>query len=263
MTDERIIAYLLDELPEEEAEQFDQDCFGQAERLEQIDVVEGELIDDYLRNELSPEQRAHFEQNYLTPARLERVLLAAALLRHVDAPQEEAAAARVTELTDRPSKIFTFWNSRVWGLRAAAALGLIVVIAGAWWLFRPRTPTRQIVATLTLNISADRSRGTGDGLASVSLTPDVDALSIHLRTPEQVPTGGPLSRVELVNEDQVVTPLTIEARAADTVTVLIPAARLTPGLYSLRIFTTNAEGAEQRVSGSYFFVVEEPPERRR
>lgn len=258
MTDERIIAYLLDELPEEEAEQFDRDCFGRADRLEQINVVEGDLIDAYLRDELSPEQRQHFEQNYLTPARLERMLMAAALLRHVDAPPEGAVAAVTGQTNEsrRARRSIPFWNSWPWGLRAAAALGLIVLIAGAWWLLQLRGPTRRAVATLTLIISTDGNRGAGDRPPSVRLPPDVDALNLYLRVPEQATTSGPPSRVELVKEDGETSPLQIEARDAGTVTVAIPAARLKRGLYSLRVFTTNAEGAEQRVSGSYFFIVE-------
>jgi hypothetical protein len=257
MTDERIIAYLLDELPEEEAEQFDEDCFGQADRLEQINVVEGDLIDAYLRNALSSEQHEHFEQNYLTPARLERVLMAAALLRHVDAPQEEVGA-HATERPDGPSRVrrlIDLWNSRAWGLHAVAALGLIVVIASAGWFLWFRTPTQQSVATLTLSISTDRRRGAGDRPASVRLAPDVSALSIHLKLPEQTTSGQP-SRVELVQEGGKVSPLMIEARDASTVTVVIPAAQLTRGLYSLRITMTNAEGAEERMRGSYFFIAE-------
>jgi anti-sigma factor RsiW len=54
------------------------------------------LIDAYLRNELTPERRQRFEQNYLTTeARRERVAMAAALLRHVD-ERRAAATATVT-----------------------------------------------------------------------------------------------------------------------------------------------------------------------
>src|SRR5882724_9609551 len=85
MTDERIIAYLLEELPEEDLEQFEDDCFVQENWPAQIELVEEELIDSYLRNELDSERRKRFEQNYLTTqARHDRVSIAAALLRHID-----------------------------------------------------------------------------------------------------------------------------------------------------------------------------------
>src|SRR5215213_1963188 len=85
MTDERIIAYLLEELPEEELKQFEDECFAQESWPPQVSLVEGDLIDAYLRDELTPGRRQRFEQNYLTTeARRDRVLMAAALLRHVD-----------------------------------------------------------------------------------------------------------------------------------------------------------------------------------
>src|SRR5215212_3878191 len=85
MTDERIIAYLLEELPEKDIEQFEDECFAQEDWPTEIDAVEKELIDAYLRDELTPERQQRFEQNYLiTEARQERVVMAAALLRHID-----------------------------------------------------------------------------------------------------------------------------------------------------------------------------------
>src|SRR5215218_3051501 len=96
MTDERIIAYLLKELPEEELERFEDECFTSEDWPTQISLAEEDLINDYLRKELDPEQRRHFELNYLTTvARMERVRVAAALLRHVDAcaPAAETAVA--------------------------------------------------------------------------------------------------------------------------------------------------------------------------
>src|SRR5690242_13792215 len=85
MTDERIIAYLLEELPEEERERFEDACFAEEEWPEEIATVEDDLIEAYLRNQLTPERRQSFEQHYLvTAARQERVAVAAALLRCVD-----------------------------------------------------------------------------------------------------------------------------------------------------------------------------------
>lgn len=93
MTDELIIAYLLEELTVEERERFEEDCFAQDIWPVQISLCEEDLIDFYLREELSPEQRQRFEQNYMTTeARQERVLIAAALLRYID--KINAAAGR-------------------------------------------------------------------------------------------------------------------------------------------------------------------------
>src|SRR5215210_4154430 len=97
MTDENIIAYLLEELPDEDAEQFEDACFAEESWPSRLDLAEEDLIDAYLRNELTPERRQRFERNYLTtPAREERVILAAALLRQVDEHPFAAQAVAAT-----------------------------------------------------------------------------------------------------------------------------------------------------------------------
>lgn len=85
MDDERIVAYLLGELPEEESERFEDECYFAGEDWpEEVRAAEHDLVDAYLRKELTPKQRQHFEQNYLTSnERQQRVATAAALLRHV------------------------------------------------------------------------------------------------------------------------------------------------------------------------------------
>jgi anti-sigma factor RsiW len=105
MTDERIIAYLLKELPEEELEQFEDACFDQESWPAQLNLVEEDLIDAYLRDELTEARRQSFERNYLiTEARQERVMMAAALLRHVDAAPRAGTEAPVAAPTAAPTR---------------------------------------------------------------------------------------------------------------------------------------------------------------
>src|SRR5215475_10061974 len=116
MNDEDIIAYLLGELSDEEMENFEDRCFSEEDWRDQLEAVEGDLIDGYLRGELNPERKGHFEQNYLiTEARRERVCVAAALLRHVDELNALAKAAAVTP-GDKPraDSIRMFWAARSW-----------------------------------------------------------------------------------------------------------------------------------------------------
>ena len=104
MTDERIIAYLLKELPEEELEQFEDECFDQESWPSQLNLVEEDLIDAYLRDELTQERRQRFERNYLiTEARQERVMMAAALLRHIDDAHRVGAEATVAAPPTAPT----------------------------------------------------------------------------------------------------------------------------------------------------------------
>src|SRR5689334_7113079 len=144
MTEERIIAYLLEELPEEEAARFEDECFSDEDWPEQIKLAEEDLIDEYLRGELTPERRRRFEENYLsTDARLERVRMAAALLRHVDSHATVAATeTHATKKTPTEDDARTSWFGALWGGRSPvprAALSfalLLVVVAGAYVVYR-------------------------------------------------------------------------------------------------------------------------------
>jgi hypothetical protein len=260
MRDERILAYLLKELPEGELEQFENECFDQETWPEQINLVEEDLIDDYLHAELPPQQSQHFEQNYLTtPARLERVRLAAALIRHADT---QKAATDPALYVQAPSsglswtrRLQAFWSGQPWPLSAAVALALIAIVGGVWWLFSPRHPVPGTFATLTLNASAT-NRSEGAKTARVRLAPDVEALKISLTLPEPAPPQPTRYRVELDNNEGATWPLAIAGQDAQTVYVTIPAQRLARGRYALNLLTLDANGVEQPINAIYFFTVE-------
>jgi len=254
MTDERIFAYLLGELPEEEAERFEEECFAGEDRPDQIRPAEDDLIDAYLRDELIPEQRQHFEQNYLTTeARLKRVAMAAGLLGYVNTLRTEEAPAPVHVEPTWINSFIVFWSSRSWALRASLAVGVVLIVAGGLWLSRSRTRSPRAVATLNLTISAD-DRGEGVQPGRVSLPADAEALRINLKLPDQLAAAG--YRVELINDEGKTTPLSVVGRDAESVSVEIPAARLTRGEYALRLYAIKPDGAQQRIPGLYFFNVE-------
>ena len=83
MTDDKIKKYFLGELSETEAEGFEENCAQSAELTEQTQLVESELIDAYLREELSAADKKLFESNYLiTETRLEKLKFAKAFLNN-------------------------------------------------------------------------------------------------------------------------------------------------------------------------------------
>src|ERR1044071_7872004 len=129
MNDVRIVAYLLGELSEEDTERFEEKCFADEDWPEEIRAVEHDLADTYLRNELTPEQRQHFEQNYLTtPERLKRVATAAALLGHVKTlGQEKTTEQKHGELVWIDSFI-AVWRGQRWAMRAGLAVGVVAVV---------------------------------------------------------------------------------------------------------------------------------------
>ncbi|HEV3469799.1 MAG TPA: hypothetical protein VG148_10795 [Pyrinomonadaceae bacterium] len=252
MRDENIVAYLLEELPAEEMERFEDECFAQEDWPAQLEQAEEDLIDDYLRGALTPAQRRHFKQNYLTTdARLERVRHAAALLHHVaeGEPVPAADVARPRAGQTWAARLRAFWSAQ----RAAAALAAAaVVVGGVWWLSRPsgRPPSAELALTLS---HGDRAEGAQ--AARVKLPRDAAALRISLALPERAARAASY-RVELETEGGEKRPLEVAGRDARSVAVVIPAAQLRRGQYALKLFAVEPGGAEQRISGSYFFTVE-------
>jgi methionine-rich copper-binding protein CopC len=257
MTDERIIAYLLGELPEEESEQFEDECFAQEIWPAEVHLGEEDLIDAYLRDELTQERRQCFERHYLsTQARQERVVMAAAILRQVDECHDSSKTAFAVKHADPTwtERFRSFWNSQGWALRAAVSFGIIAILAGTLWLSIFRAPSPKTFAAITLAHSVN-NRAEGVQASKVKLPLNADALRITLTLPERLPPSVRY-RVELENEDGETRPLEIAGQDAQTVSVVIPSSQLERGQYALNLFATGVSSTEQPISGSYFFTVE-------
>lgn len=99
ISDYQLRAYFLGKLPEPEAEILEIECASKAELIEQAQVVEGELADDYLRGNLSAADASLFETNYLiTEARREKLRVAEGLWKIASEPKAQTASvAAVSE----------------------------------------------------------------------------------------------------------------------------------------------------------------------
>lgn len=247
MTEERITAYLLDELPQHEAEQFEDECFAQTEWPDlELESAEEDLIQAYINNELSPERRRRFEENYLTTtAREEKLLFARAFLRVV-------CPAGQPTWTQR---LFGRLKSLVCAPRFAVprfavilvTLGLVAALL--WWFVSP--PKRpQTFAHLNLKISIN-TRAASDPVPTVKLPLAEDALRITLALPEPAPPGAKY-RVQWEDVKGAVKNLDIVKQDPDSISVIIPADELTRGQYTLKLF----DETDTRVPGDYLFNVE-------
>lgn len=297
MTDERIIAYLLEELPEDEAERFEDECFADENCPAQIGLVEEDLIDDYLCHELTPERRRRFELNYLTTAaRMERVRMAAALLRHVNDPavvspatapplvaappgeqawRGQVVAGRSWEhpLTGQPAattptgqvspvRLRSFWSRHSWAFNPTFALvAVVVIISGALWLLSPHTssPRTFTVLTLSASVNNNRAQGAQAKIVKLPLRDDAQKPADALKISLMLPerlAASPRYRVELENDNGEMRPLEVVEQNAQSVSVLVPAAQLTRGQYALHLIAVNTDSTEHRIPGSYFFTLE-------
>jgi hypothetical protein len=77
-----IVKYLLGELPDEDRTRLEERFMREVEYRELIRSIEDDLIDDYVRGELTPHQRALFEKQFTAlPHRARKVETAKALSR--------------------------------------------------------------------------------------------------------------------------------------------------------------------------------------
>ena len=250
MTDERITAYLLQELSAREAEQFEEQCFAQPEwPAGDLETAEDDLIEAYVRKKLSRKQRRRFEKYYLTStAREDRVLLARSFLRVVCSAEPP-----------KPTWIDQFrdvWNSQPLVLKyGSVAMVLILSLVLLIWPIKPHFAP-QTFANLNLTIATEnRSQGPSTAPQKIKLPLGADALRVSLTLPEPTPAGAAYS-VQWENAKGPLKTLAIESQNANSMNVVIPADELVPGRYALKLVRKNQAGTEERITGSYFFDVE-------
>src|SRR5262245_12116577 len=101
MNDEqKVISYLLGALSETEAERLDELSVTDQEFAERLRRIEDELVDAYVRGELTGDWLDRFKAHYLaSPLRREKVRFAQALLGYTD----RAATAEVMTMAAVPA----------------------------------------------------------------------------------------------------------------------------------------------------------------
>jgi hypothetical protein len=149
LNNEKLIArYLLGDLAEEQQVAIEDRAFSDKDYLALVTAVENDLIDEYVRRELSESERRQFETRFLASAeRRKRVEFAKALAR-----VPVAAVAPERTVVSEPAK----WSWRdslyafISGLNPAAkfavvAVMLLLLVGGAWLL----TETLRLRSQLT------------------------------------------------------------------------------------------------------------------
>lgn len=158
--------YLLGDLAEEDATPLEEDYFADDSAFEAAELAEDEIIDAYVRNELSPEDRKRFEERLLPSPRISqriefaKMLAARASSRRVPqrdglaqpSPQESASDQKQAD--DPVDQISRWWNTGFWPsltFRRLAFTSLTLVLIGAVvldvdWL-RIRDETKRLSAS--------------------------------------------------------------------------------------------------------------------
>lgn len=249
--DEQMIKqYLLGQLGDDVLPEIEKGFLIEDQAFEELLAVEADLIDEYLSGALTEDERARFEQHCLaTPEGRQNLRFARALRRYVD-----KAAGQKQPAVD--SFLTRFWAGQTWGLRAAVAFGVVVIIVGALWLFRTRTATPQTFQALALTISVNNNRAEGVQGAKVRLTADALKLSLKLPDSSLSAVRYHVALDNLGNEHAEPRTLEPAGQDAQSLSVIIPAAQLVRGRYALKLIAIKSDGTEQRINGAYYFDVE-------
>ncbi|MDQ3818242.1 MAG: CHAT domain-containing protein [Acidobacteriota bacterium] len=130
-------SYLLGELSQEEARRLlEERILTDDAFFEELLIAEDELIDDYLKNALTDEEKSRFEDHFLlTEERRRKLKFARALKKYVSEETFEATekAPAIVLKPQHTSRLSAFFGSP---LRAVAAVLILAALgAGFWRLF--------------------------------------------------------------------------------------------------------------------------------
>ena len=136
LNEQKIVSYLLGELPEAEQVEVEDRAFADQKVLQEILAVEQDLVDDYVSGDIPADKLRKFETHFLASAeRREKVAFARALATVVNetpAPRETRAV-----MTAAPSwwEGLTAFFTRPLTAYSFAAAALVLFAVGSWLVF--------------------------------------------------------------------------------------------------------------------------------
>ncbi len=190
------VSYLLGDLPESERDEFEERLFLDEDLSFLLDAAENDLVDEYLRGELSGEQVVKFERNFMLPeSRREKVQTAKILRTKLfDEKSVAVAAAPPISFLKRWSAIF-----RVPRFALASGLATVVLFAlvGGFWLLRNRENKEIVrVGNENQNVSIEPNKQpTIEISPNVNVSQNVEPKPANINgKPKPSPTPSPETR---------------------------------------------------------------------
>jgi hypothetical protein len=137
-----LVQYLLGNLTEEQQVEVEDRAYADAGYLGALEAVEADLIDSYVRGQLSQADRRAFERRFLiSPGRRSKVEFARAFAK---VASESPAADRSTAWLSMLA-FMRGWSPTV---RLATGLATLIFVAGAAWLIVQNASMRSRIAAL-------------------------------------------------------------------------------------------------------------------
>jgi len=134
-TDHEIVDYLLGDIAEADQIRIEESLFSDETLFERLSVIENRLIDLYVLERLSPEQRKLFEEKYLvTPRRHSDVAISTHFIQLVDTYRKRQTAKRAKRWVWLPP----FFSTHNLAIQFALASLLLITATGFFWLLTER-----------------------------------------------------------------------------------------------------------------------------
>lgn len=187
--------YILGTLSEEEKTRLEESYFVDDEAFEEFEIAEDELIDQYVRGELSRGDTERLETTLATSPRLvERVQLARVMARRL-APQSVPAAEAPVEKPE-PDKIS--WWQGLFGFSTASrapamalSFSVLLLLAGGLTLFVAYLNLREQSRQLAAQQAAIEQRQRELDKQAADLKAKNDELASQFQLPPTIPTPSP------------------------------------------------------------------------
>jgi len=239
--------YLLGQMSQEEATEFESEFFADDDLFEEMSSLENDLIDSFVRGELSERERRQFETGYITcQARRENVEFARQLLTHIEEPQQAFSSAKLNVAQERSKRLHSF--ASYWLPRLAFAIALIAIGATSWLIISNRRLQREVDQVRFQQADLQRSLREEFQTTEQRLREQISSLEERLRetvsdSERQLATGNTKPR----GLDIVALALTpgLERTASESKTVILPRS---PVLVRLNLYLERDDYPSYRAS---------------
>jgi len=241
-SDEQIIRYLLDEMSAEERSSLEEHLSRDPSFFEQIAAAEDDMIMRYVRGDLEGRLLPRFTEVYLNSrARQARVDQARLLQQSVRNASQSGKPGSLAFLPGSRRLAFAIAS-------VAAVIALAILLLPVWKNHSSQQKPLDDHAQISFAVEPGLVRG-GAG-ALLALPPGTRQVEFRLALPNSAADGS--YRVTLETPERPALWSGVVARQGSTLVASIPADKLQPGDYTLKLLSTGA-GSEE--VATYYFRV--------
>lgn len=269
--------YLLGQLEDADLSQVEERLMSDSKVYEEVLILEDELIDQYVRGQMTESDQAKFLNYFLrTAEHQQKVRFARALSKYVDAaePDETQNISPVdqdwfspsedTSHNFRPPSIrrsFPWWPFPTPGFNYASVAILLLLVAGFSWIvirgLRPGGPGRVFEATLT---PSEVLREGGGSIQTISIPPGTDTLRLDLILSDDHSQDYQVNLVasdgsSVWTRDHLTSK---ESGGRKVLSVDVPAKDLKPDTYRIKL-SGRSSGSYEEIEGYSFRVKQSVP----